>query len=69
VRRARAELSQPDFADLYPDVGRPAADPAQLALVTLFQFAEGLTDRQAAYAVRARLVWKYSLCLPLEDQG
>jgi transposase len=59
----------PDFADLYSEVGQPAEDPAQLALVTLFQFAEGLTDRQAADAVRARIDWKYSLCLPLEDQG
>lgn len=59
----------PDFADLYAQVGQPAEDPAQLALVTIFQFAEGLSDRQAADAVRARIDWKYSLCLPLEDQG
>jgi transposase len=37
--------------------------------VTIFQFAEGLTDRQAADAVRARIDWKYALCLPLEDDG
>ena len=48
---------------------QPAEDPAQLALVTLFQFAEGLTDRQAADAVRARIDWKYALRLPLEDTG
>ncbi len=42
----------PDFADLYPNTGQPAEDPAQLALVTIFQFAEGLTDRQAADAGR-----------------
>jgi len=59
----------PDFADLYSAVGQPAEDPAQLALVTIFQFAEGLTDRQAADAVRARIDWKFCLCLPLEDQG
>jgi transposase len=59
----------PDFADLYSAVGQPAEDPAPLALVTLFQFAEGLTDRQAADAVRARIDWKFCLCLPLEDQG
>lgn len=59
----------PDFADLYSAVGQPAEDPAQLALVTIFQFAEGLSDRQAADAVRARIDWKYCLCLPLEDEG
>lgn len=58
-----------DFADLYPAVGQPAEDPAQLALVTLLQFAEGLTDRQAADAVRARIDWKYALALPLDDDG
>ena len=33
-----------DFADLYPEEGQPAEDPAQLALVTIFQFVEGLSD-------------------------
>jgi transposase len=59
----------PDFADLFPAEGQPAAAPAQLALVTVFQVAEGLTDRQAADAVRARLDWKYALCLELADPG
>lgn len=62
-------FSTTEFADLYPKEGQPAEDPAQLALVTLFQFAEGLTDRQAANAVRARIDWKYALALPLEDAG
>jgi transposase len=62
-------FTNPEFADLYPKEGQPAEDPAQLALVTLFQFAEGLTDRQAADAVRARIDWKYALALPLEDDG
>jgi len=61
--------SNPQFADLFPQEGQPAIAPAQLALVTLFQFAEGLTDRQAADAVRGRIDWKYALCLPLEDEG
>lgn len=38
-----------------------------MALVTIFQFAVGLTDRQAADAVRGRIDWKYALCLLLED--
>ncbi len=59
----------PEFAALFPKDGQPAVAPAQLALVTLFQFAEGLSDRQAADAVRGRIDWKYALCLELEDPG
>jgi len=58
-----------DFAALFPVRGPPALAPAQLALVTLMQFAEHLTDRQAADAVRARIDWKYALCLELDDPG
>jgi hypothetical protein len=58
-----------DFAALFPTRGQPALAPAQLALVTLMQFAENLSDRQAADAVRARIDWKYALCLELEDPG
>ncbi len=36
------------FADLFPTHGQPAFAPWRLALVTVFQFLEGLTDRQAA---------------------
>ncbi len=57
------------FADLYPREGQPAEAPAHLALVTIMQFAEGLSDRQAADAVRARLDWKYALALDLTDPG
>jgi transposase len=39
------------FEDLYPDRGQPAYAPWRLALVTVFQFMENLTDRQAADAV------------------
>lgn len=58
-----------DFADLYPKRGQPAFAPWRLALVTIFQFAEGLSDRQAADAVRARIDWKYALGLELTDPG
>jgi transposase len=61
--------ANPQFAALFPRDGQPAVAPAQLALVTIFQFAEGLSDRQAADAVRDRISWKYALCLPLEDAG
>lgn len=57
------------FAALFPKEGQPALAPWRLALVTLMQFAEGLSDRKAAYAVRARLDWKYALGLEVEDQG
>ena len=33
------------------------------------QFAENLTDRQAAEAVRGRIDWKYALGLELTDAG
>ncbi len=57
------------FADLYPQRGQPAAAPWRLALVTVFQFQEGLSDRQAADAVRGRIDWKYALGLELTDAG
>ena len=58
-----------DFADLFPPRGHPAACPWRLAVVTVLQFLEGLTDRQAADAVRGRLDWKYTLGLELTDPG
>src|SRR5215203_5881457 len=58
-----------DFADLFPRRGQPAMAPWRLALVTVMQFAEGLSDRQAADAVRARIDWKYALSLELTDPG
>jgi transposase len=57
------------FAALFPTRGQPAAAPARLALVTILQFAEGLSDRQAADAVRSRIDWKYVLGLELTDSG
>jgi transposase len=57
------------FADLFPTHGQPALAPWRLALVTVFQCMEGLTDRQAAEAVGDRLAWKYALSLELTDPG
>lgn len=62
-------FAEPDFADLYPKRGQPAYAPWRLALVTLIQFREGLSDRQAAEAVRGRSDWKYLLALDLTDDG
>ena len=58
-----------EFAALFPNTGQPAQAPAQLALITIMQFAEGLSDAQAADAVRGRIDWKYALALELTDAG
>src|SRR4051812_702067 len=57
------------FAALFPTRGQPAASPARLALASVLQFVEGLSDRQAAEAVRGRIDWKYALGLELTDPG
>ena len=57
------------FARLFPARGQPAESPWRLALTTVMQFAEGLSDRQAADAVRSRIDWKYALSLELTDPG
>ena len=57
------------FADLFPTRGQPADSPARLALVSVLQYVEGLSDRQAADAVRGRIDWKYALGLELTDSG
>tara|TARA_B000000460_G_scaffold241792_1_gene208805 strand:+ start:191 stop:1840 length:1650 start_codon:yes stop_codon:yes gene_type:complete len=57
------------FAPLFAPQGPSAQSPGQLALVTILQFAEGLSDRQAAEAVRGRIDWKYLLGLELTNAG
>jgi len=61
LRDALGELYRDEqFAALYPVEGQPAYAPWRLAVVTVLQYAENLTDRQAANAVRERIDWKYS---------
>jgi transposase len=48
------------LAPLFATRGRPAEAPWRLALVTIMQYAEGLSDRQAATAVRSRIDWQYA---------
>jgi transposase len=79
--RRRAPLAvqiRDQLGEVFPDVefepafgvrGRPGWSPGRLALVTVLQMAEDLTDRQAAEAVRERLSWQYALGLGLDDPG
>jgi transposase len=71
IRDALGELALEDveFAGSSVVEGRPAASPARLALVSVLQFVEGLSDCQATDAVRGRIDWKYALGLELADTG
>jgi transposase len=73
VTRLRDEFSalygDEAFGKFYSNRGQPALPPWRLALVTVFQFLEQLSDRQAADAVRSRIDWKYALGLELTDPG
>src|SRR5260370_9389472 len=55
------------FVSLFPSRGQPAEAPWRLALVLVLQYVDGLTDRQAADAIRGRIDWKYALGLELTD--
>jgi transposase len=57
------------FAEAFGVRGAPGLSPGVLSLVTVLQFAEDLTDRQAAaMAVRA-IDWKFALGAELTDTG
>jgi transposase len=58
-----------DFAAFYPRRGQPGYAPWRLALVTLVQYLEHLSDELAAEQVRARIDLKYLLGLDLTDEG
>lgn len=62
-------LADEDFAAAFGVRGRPGWPPSRLALVTVLQRAEKLTDRLAAEAVRTRIDWKYLLGLAVDDPG
>jgi len=62
-------LADEDFAAAFGIRGKPGWAPSRLALVTILQRAEKLTDRQAAEAVRTRIDWQYLLGLPVDDPG
>lgn len=70
VRDQLGELfADAEFAAAFGQRGKPGWSPGRLALVTVLQKVENLTDRQAADEVRANLAWKYALGLELADPG
>lgn len=70
MRDVLGDLYQDEqFVKLYPVEGQPGYAPWRLAVVTVLQYSENLTDRQAANAVRERIDWKYALGLELSDAG
>ncbi|MFE9173472.1 transposase [Streptomyces kebangsaanensis] len=58
-----------DFVGWYPRDGRPGLSPAQPTTVCVPQFLLGLSDRQAAEAVRCRTDFTYTLAMELDDPG
>jgi transposase len=62
-------LADEGFAAAFGIRGKPGWPPSRLALVTVLQRAENLTDRLAAEAVRTRIDWQYLLGLALDDPG
>jgi IS5 family transposase len=67
----RGELFSDElFADLFPsDRGRPSIPADVVATVMVLQALEGLSDREAARALRDRISWKVAAGLPLDDPG
>lgn len=57
------------FASLYPNSGQLAEQPWRLAVMSVIQYMENYTDRQAAEAMKARIDVKYALSLELTDPG
>jgi hypothetical protein len=54
------------FIGIYADTGRGAISPALLAMVTILQYQEHLSDEEATEACVKRLDWKIALHLPID---
>jgi IS5 family transposase len=67
----RFELFPADaFADLFPSGrGRPSVPADVIAAAMILKELEGLSDRQAADAVRCDIRWKVACGLALDDEG
>lgn len=58
------------FADLFPSGrGRPSVPADVVATVMVLQALEGLSDRDAAMALRTNIAWKVAAGLALDDGG
>jgi IS5 family transposase len=58
------------FADLFPSGrGRPSVPADVVATVMVLQALEGLSDRDAATALRTNIAWKVAAGLALDDAG
>src|SRR6266545_6148739 len=58
------------FTDLFPsERGRPSVPADVIATVMVLQALEGLSDRQAADALRRDIAWKVAAGLALDDSG
>ena len=58
------------FEDLFPSGrGRPSIPADVVASVMVLQALEGLSDRDAARALRDRISWKVACGLALDDEG
>src|SRR6266545_3999166 len=58
------------FPDLFPSGrGRPSVPADVIATVMVLQSLEGLSDRDAARALRDRISWKVACGLALDDPG
>lgn len=58
------------FSDLFPSGrGRPSVPADVVATVMVLQALEGLSDRDAAMALRTNIAWKVAAGLALDDEG
>jgi Transposase domain (DUF772) len=66
---SRASYSRTPSTQAFATRGRPGYPPGQLALITVLQLAENLTERAMAHRVRFGMDLKYALGLQLDDPG
>ena len=57
------------FLALYPESGQYAEQPWRLAMMSVIQYMENYTDRQACEAMKDRIALKYALSLEMDDLG